>query len=95
MKQDTKTQIKNFLSNLNTEIDVLNLVDIENIDYSDAYNSIYEMIDENQGFAIEIIYYYNAINYLKDKPGKTQICLKLNIYILSVFLLSKVFRIQT
>jgi len=66
MKQETQTQIENFLSNLQTVVDVIGLVDIEKIDYSDAYNSIYEMISDNQGFDIEIIYYFDAINYLKE-----------------------------
>ena len=61
-----KTKIENFLSELSTEIDVLSLVDIDNIDFNDAFNSIYEMIDYNDGFNIDIIYYSNAIQYLKD-----------------------------
>lgn len=61
-----KTRIKKFLSELDTEIDVLNYVEIDNIDYSDAYKSIYEMIDENSGFDIEIIYNSNAMNYLSE-----------------------------
>ena len=65
-----KTKIENFLSELRTEIDVLNLIDIDNIDYDDAFYSIYEMIDDNGGFDIEIIYYSNAIDYLsKNDPS--------------------------
>jgi hypothetical protein len=66
MKQETQKQIEKFLINLDTEIDVIGLVDIDKIDYSDAYNSIYEMISDNQGFDIDIIYYFDAINYLKE-----------------------------
>lgn len=58
--------MKTFLKNLGTEVDILNYIDIENIDFSDAYNSIYEMIDESGGFDIEIIGYYNAMEYLKE-----------------------------
>jgi hypothetical protein len=61
-----KTKIENFLSELNTEIDVLNLIDIDNIDYSNAYDSIYEMIDDCGGFDIEIIYSSNAMEYLSE-----------------------------
>jgi len=65
-----KTKIENFLSELHTEIDVLNLIDIDNINFDDAFNSIYEMIDDNDGFNIEIIYYSNAIEYLsKNDPS--------------------------
>ena len=41
------TAIENFLSGLNTEIDILNLINLEDINFSDPYNSIYKMIDEN------------------------------------------------
>lgn len=61
-----KTKIENFLSELHTEVDVLNLIDIDNIDFNDAFNSIYGMIDYNGGFNIDVIYYSNAINYLKE-----------------------------
>ena len=60
------TAIENFLSGLNTEIDILNLINIEDINFSDPYNSIYEMIDDNNGFDIEVIYYSNAIDYLRE-----------------------------
>lgn len=58
--------IENFLSNLNTEIYVLSLVNIEDIDRENAYYSIEEMIRENGGFNIDIIYYSNAIEYLQE-----------------------------
>ena len=58
--------IENFLSGLNTEIDILNLINIEDINFSDAYNSIYDMISDNNGFDMEVIYYSNAINYLRE-----------------------------
>ena len=58
--------IENFLSGLNTEIDILNLINIEDINFSDAYNSIYDMISDNNGFDMEVIYYSNDINYLRE-----------------------------
>jgi len=61
-----KTKIENFLSKLSTEVDVLNLIDIDNIDHDNAYDSIYEMIDDNDGFNIEIIYYSRAMDYLRE-----------------------------
>ena len=60
------TAIENFLSGLNTEIDILNLINLEDINFSDAYNSIYDMISDNNGFDMEVIYYSNAINYLRE-----------------------------
>ena len=59
-------KIESFLRSLKTEVEIMDYIQIEDIDYSDAYQSIYEMIDDNGGFDIEIIYYSNAINYLKE-----------------------------
>ena len=64
-----KTKIENFLSELNTEIDVLNYVDIDNIDTVSPFNSICEMIEDNNGFDIEIIYYYKAMEYLSNNDN--------------------------
>ena len=64
-----RTKIENFLSELTTEIDVLNYVDIDNIDMNNAYESIYEMIDNNNGFDIEIIYYYKAMEFLLNNDN--------------------------
>lgn len=61
-----KTKIENFLSELHTEIDVLNFIDIDCININDPFGSIYEMIDDNGGFDIDIIYYSNAMEYLSN-----------------------------
>lgn len=62
-----ETKIKNFLKTIEIKnLDILDYVNIDNIDYNDAYNSIYEMIEDNRGFEVEIIYYSNAIDYLKE-----------------------------
>lgn len=67
-----RTKIENFLSELNTEIDVLNFVDIDNIDYNNAFDSIREMIEDNNGFDIEIIYYSKAMDYLRENDPSLQ-----------------------
>jgi len=61
-----KTKIENFLRELDTEIDVLNFVDIDNIDHDNAFESIVDMINDNNGFDIEVFYYSNAIDYLSE-----------------------------
>lgn len=66
MKTELKNSIENFLRELNTEVDVLYYVKIEDIDYKYAFDSIRDMIDANGGFDIEIIYYSNAIDYLGE-----------------------------
>ena len=67
----TRTEkIEEFLSNLDTEIDVLDYVDTDNVE---CYDDVYDHINENGGFDEEIIYYANAIEYLrKEDPGFTE-----------------------
>ena len=64
-----KTKIETFLSELSTEIDVLNCIDIDNIDMSNPFDSICQMIEDNNGFDIEIIYYSNAIDFLAENDA--------------------------
>lgn len=66
MEELVKSKVEEFLKDLNTEIDISNLIDINNIDLDDSFQSIYSMIEYNQGFDSEIIYYSNAIEYLKE-----------------------------
>lgn len=72
-----KSKIEKFLSELNTEIDVLYMVDINDIDKSDAFDSIRDMIENNSGFNVEIIYYANAIEYLQKNDPSLQESLSL------------------
>lgn len=68
-----KTKIENFLKELNTEVDVLYYVDIDNIDFNNAFDSICDMINDNNGFDIEVIYYSKAMNYLMENdPSLTE-----------------------
>ena len=66
MIMKTKNErIEDFLKGLEIDnLEVMDYVNIDDIDSSDAYQSIYEMIDEKGGFDVEIIYYSNAIDYL-------------------------------
>lgn len=66
MNTQTITSIANFLKGLSTYIDVLSLIDIDNINLDDPYYSIENMIRDNNGFDIEIIYYTDAIKYLAE-----------------------------
>jgi hypothetical protein len=70
-----RTKIEHFLQNLDTEIDVLYFVDIDNIDPDDPFDSICEMIEDNNGFDIDIIYYSKAIAYLTEHDPSLQISL--------------------
>ena len=72
-----KTKIENFLRELNTEIDVLNYVNIEDIDHEYAFDSIKDMIDNNNGFDFDVIYYSNAMDYLREYDPSLNECLAL------------------
>jgi hypothetical protein len=71
--------IEKFLKELPTGIEILDFVDINKINVNDAFNSIYEMIDENGGFDVEITYYSNAIEYLKENDPSLKESLDLAI----------------
>ena len=62
-------KIEDFLSNLQTDVDVLDYVDVENVG---DFDDIYSQIDQNGGFDIEIIYYSNAIKYLMENDASLQ-----------------------
>ncbi len=69
MKNLTETQtqkIVDFLIEIenDTKIEILSNINLQDIDLENAFDSISEAIDENNGFDIEIIYYSNAMEYL-------------------------------
>lgn len=67
MNEETKTKIENFLKEVSpNDVYILDYVDIDNIDLENPFDSIEEMISDNNGFNVEIIYYSNAIEYLKN-----------------------------
>lgn len=66
MEETIKNKIEDFLKNLDTEVEVLYYVNVDNIDLEDSFQSICSMIEDNQGFDSEIIYYSRAIEYLQE-----------------------------
>ena len=67
----TRTEkIEVFFAELDKQIElndnVINYIDIDEIDNDDAFTSIYEMIEEKEGFNCEVIYYSDAIRYLQE-----------------------------
>ena len=77
MTEEIKNKIEKFLAELNTEVDILSYVDVEDIDLDDAFDSIASMIEDNNGFNIEIIYYGRAMEYLTDNDTSLTISLEL------------------
>ena len=69
-------KIETFFAELDKVIDLndnlINYIDIESIDATNAFNSIYDMIEENDGFNCEVIYYSNAIKYLQENDASLQ-----------------------
>ena len=69
----TKEQIENFLQSLETEVDVLEWVEIDRIDKNNAFESIYQMIYENKGFNMRLKN-ENAEKFLaKNDPSEIKI----------------------
>ena len=63
-------RIEEFLNSLNTEVDIMNCIgEVENIDFENAFSSIYSLVDDNNGFDIEIIYYSRAMEYLSENDA--------------------------
>ena len=59
-------KIYHFLADLETEIDVNNFVDCEDVE---CYDDIYDQLEYNNGFDIEIIYYSEAMKYLSENDN--------------------------
>ena len=70
LNQTRTEKIEAFFAKLDKQIELndnlINYVDIKEIDFSDAFNSIYEMVNDNGGFNCDVIYYSNAIRYLQE-----------------------------
>ena len=61
LNQTRNEKIETFFAELDQQIDlndnIINYIDIDAIFKHDAFTSIYEMIEENDGFNCEVIYY--------------------------------------
>ena len=79
MIMKTKNErIEDFLKGLEIDnLEVMDYVNIDDIDSSDAYLSIYNMIDDKGGFDVEIIYYSTAIDYLAENDPSLHESLRL------------------
>ena len=67
LNEETTQRIVDFLNGLRTEVVITDYVrEYDDIDFDDAYNSIFDIVQDNGGFNIEIIYYARAIEYLKE-----------------------------
>ena len=64
---ENKQAIYNFLKELQVEnLYVTDYVSIDDIDEYTTFDSLTDLISDNNGFDVEIIYYLTAIKYLMD-----------------------------
>ena len=72
---EIENKVHEFFNSLNSDIsindyiDTKDIIDIDNLESFDSsviFESITELLQENGGFNLEIIYYSNAIDYLKE-----------------------------
>lgn len=69
-----KQKITEFFKNLDSNIDVLDYINPETVE---CFDDVYEQINDNGGFDIEIIYYSNAIKYLQQNDPSLRESLEL------------------
>tara|TARA_R110000868_G_scaffold120421_4_gene319550 strand:- start:1009 stop:1374 length:366 start_codon:yes stop_codon:yes gene_type:complete len=78
MKTQVKNKIETFLKSLNiNNLEIMDYIDIEQIDLNKSFNSIYDQLNNKNAFNIEIIYYWNAIKYLKQHDASLRLSLDL------------------
>lgn len=61
----------------NLGIDIIHFFDLEEENYTDMYQRIYDAIEDNNGFDCEVIYYQSAMQYLKENDDSLKISLQL------------------
>ena len=73
---NTTAKIEEFFNSLDSQLKIndnlINYVDIEEIDDSNIFDSIYDMVQEKGGFDIDVIYYSNAMDYLREYDSSLQ-----------------------
>jgi hypothetical protein len=72
LTQEQKDSITKFLNDLDIDITITDYVNAEDIDIENAYESILEVLQENGGFNVEIIFYTRAMEYLKENDPSLQ-----------------------
>lgn len=67
----TNEEITEFLSKLNTNIDILHYIDVEDIDQNDPYVDIVELLTGFFGFDVDVCE-HNAMSYLMEHDNSLQ-----------------------
>ena len=69
-----KEMISDYLIDIDIDIDILDYIDIENVT---DFDSLCDEIQDHGGFNIDVIYYYNAIEYLMEHDSSLQLSVEL------------------
>ena len=77
MKNETKIKIENYLNNVTKEINILDYIDVEDIDIENPFYSIYDLLRDTNAFNVDVIYYHEAINYLKEFDNSLKLSLQI------------------
>jgi len=64
MKINLEKVIEDFLGGINIDVDILYYFDWDSIDWEDAGNKLYNVIDTDSGFEFEFSHYGTAMEYL-------------------------------
>ena len=81
LNEENRQRVFNFLNSLNTEIDITNFVnceDLETEDFSDnMFQKIVDIIEDNNGFEQEVMFYASAMDYLRENDPSLRESLEL------------------
>ena len=70
LTQENRDRVYKFLSELNTEVEVTYFVDVNDLEVEDfdidMFESIYNTIQDSNGFEQDVIYYASAMDYLRE-----------------------------
>jgi hypothetical protein len=70
LTQEHRDRVYKFLSELNTEVEVTYYVDVNDLEVEDfdidMFESIYNTIQDSNGFEQDVIYYASAMDYLRE-----------------------------
>ena len=70
LTQEHRDRVYKFLSELNTEVEVTYYVDVNDLEVEDfdidMFESIFNAIQDNNGFEQDVIYYASAMDYLRE-----------------------------
>lgn len=81
LTEENRQKVSDFLNNLHADIDITNYVNCEDLEVEDFENDMFEKILEvlnnNNGFEQEVIYYASAMDYLRENDNSLRESLQL------------------